>query len=383
MTKQSKNALTPEDKMRLLIAVADLPFVSRKPKSTDYMRDVQLTVLDFHMHATVVGKAIGHFTTQVQGAHGIHTHEQLAECLARYPDTPEGNAEASVFLWNNRHWKRAGYLRGLLAFLKSIGVHDQTSLHAWAKTAQFERDFQGKVPGLGLAVFHWLLIRCGVSTIKPDVWVIKFAERITGKRLSDKVLVELFNELSPLVRESMVTIDMTIWAYERMGMAVNDVPALRVVFWKQVKQRLEARLKEDEAFKAGQWRVDLDNADRVRYDQAGVRMTGLIRLPGEAQAVMTTFEVMQSNWRERFQLRLTMRRDWPFGEAVLAEIRPRLETAGWVVGEDGARVSYELETELFMPPETSIAELMGQAGGVVDRMVKAVSLVGRAGSFQA
>ncbi len=77
--------------------------------------------------------------------HDLHTHEDLAGCLSRFPDTQEGNLQASLFLWNNRHWQRAGYLRGLLAYFKSIGVTDQEGLQAWARTALFERDFQGRV----------------------------------------------------------------------------------------------------------------------------------------------------------------------------------------------------------------------------------------------
>ncbi len=363
-----KNALTPEDKMKMLIAVADLPFVRRSPKSTDYMRDVQLTVLDFHMHATAVGKAISHFSNEVQAPHGIHTHAQLAECLARFPDTPEGNAEASLFLWNNRHWKRAGYLRGLLAFLASVGVTDQAGLHEWVKTAQFERDFQGKVPGLGLAVFHWLLIRCGVSTIKPDVWVAKNFERVTGKHVADKVLVELFQELAPLVGESMVTIDKTIWSYERVGMATNDVPALRVVFWRQAHVRLQDRISADSDLKAGNWQVVLDEPHRLRYDHAGLQLTGKMPLPGDPQPRDTTVAIQQAAWHDGLGLTITLRRSGPWLDGELATARETWKAAGWVWLDEGDfAVSLDLQQTTLMSPNCDLEGLLARVEAIVTR----------------
>jgi hypothetical protein len=44
-----------------------------------------------------------------------------------------------------------------------------------------------------------------VSTIKPDVWVIKFAQRVMGRRLLEKALVALFHEIAPWVGESLTT----------------------------------------------------------------------------------------------------------------------------------------------------------------------------------
>lgn len=90
---------------------------------------------------------------------------------SRIPDTPAGNQAASALLWNNRHWTRIELLRRFLHFLEQHQLTNQPSLHAWAKQASFERDFKGQVKGLGIAVFHWLVIRCGADSIKPDVWV--------------------------------------------------------------------------------------------------------------------------------------------------------------------------------------------------------------------
>jgi hypothetical protein len=358
--KPTKNAVTDTDKIKLLNAVADLPFVHRTPKSQDYMRDLMLTVLDFHMRAEVVGKAINYFRDRVQPVHAIRTHDDLTWTLDAYEDTQAGNTEASLFLWNNRHWQRVHLLRGLLGYFVSIGVTDQEALRCWARQATFDKDFQGKVKGLGLAVFQWLLIRMGVPAVKPDVWVINFAQRVTGKRLADKVLVDLFHEIAPLVGQTLTNIDMTIWAFERMGLSTNDLPGLRMVWWRQVHQRIEQWLKEDEGFRDGHWNVTLDGSARFRYDHAGLRMSGMMRWAGEAEPVETLVTLMQSGWRERFRVLLTVMRKMP---QVDGGLKSRMEAEGWVgsAGDGHVEATKDLDVELFMPPTLTMEGIVGHS----------------------
>src|SRR5437868_10434 len=80
--------------------------------------------------------------------------------------------------------------RGLVAFFDSIGVRDAEALKRWATSAQFKRDFEGRVRGLGPAVFQWLVMRQGVDTVKPDVHVHRFAEAAVGRPLNDADTVE-------------------------------------------------------------------------------------------------------------------------------------------------------------------------------------------------
>lgn len=239
-----KPILTADEFQKLVIATADLPFLSYTRGKTDYVIDVMQTVLDFHMQAPVVNDALDYFREHVQSQHGIDTHAQLQAVLDKFADTVDGNTEASRLLWNNAHWTRIELLRRLLTFLASIHVTDQPALHAWARKADFERDFKGKVKGLGVAVYQWLLIRCGVSTIKPDIWVINFAKRVIGRKLSEGNLVEVFTSISPLVGEQLDAIDITIWHFEKMAMATTDVPAMRVVYWYKLRQQLEQQLKD-------------------------------------------------------------------------------------------------------------------------------------------
>ena len=158
-----KKPLTPEQFQQLLIATTNLPFIRQQRQPTSYLSDVLETVLNFQMQEPVVVKALQYFEHNVQHQHGIHTHEQLQDALNIFPDTEDGNKAAAQFFWGNKHWTRIELLRRFLPFLASIGVTDQASLHAWARQADFERDFKGRVKGMGIAVFHWLLLRCGVS----------------------------------------------------------------------------------------------------------------------------------------------------------------------------------------------------------------------------
>ena len=185
--QQTGNGVTPEEFQKLLIATADLPFIRETRAKTDYMLDVMETALNLHIQEPVVVNALNYFQKHHNQppVHSyqpqcIHTHADLQRALSGFPDSTEGNKNASQYLWGNYHWTRIALLRQFLDFLTSINVTDQPSLHAWARKADFERDFKGKVKGLGIAVFHWLLLRCGVPTLKPDIWVINFAKRVVG-----------------------------------------------------------------------------------------------------------------------------------------------------------------------------------------------------------
>lgn len=366
-------SLTTQDKTRVLIACVELPTVYRISNDPDYIGEILVTVLDFYLQSEVVIKAMHYFRENVQNQYDVHSHDRLTELLGSYPDTLDGNTQASLFLWNNRHWKRARLLRGLLSYFSSIGITDQAQLHAWAKQAEFDRDFAGKVSGLGLAVFQWLLIRCGVQTVKPDVWVFRFVQRVLGHKLSNRVTVALFNELAPLIGTSMSKIDAAIWTFERMDMAKRDAPALRLVFWQQLKTHLENHIESDRTFKAGRWRIDLDDVHRLRYDLAGLRMSGQMRLSGESRQLATKVQIVQSSWQERFGLRLTIWRDRPLESDIWVKHNQKLVKDGWIP-DNATRFEavLDLNTNALMNPNMSVDELMVRVNEVAKRVVDAI-----------
>jgi hypothetical protein len=284
------------------------------------------------------------------------THHDLQHTLNRFPDTNDGNTEASQFLWSNRYWQRAALLRRFLQFLDCVHVVDQPSLHAWAKHAQFERDFQNKVKGLGIAVFQWLILRCGVETIKPDVWVINFVKRVVGLRVSEKMMIAAFTDIAPLVGESLPTIDGTIWYFEKMAMATDDSPPLRIVWWNLLKSRLEYKLSE---LKTVVWHMDLDGKDLLRYSTAGLSITIHASLFGhELTTGMTLIKLRQSLWHEGFMLELLIEQKVALEQPFFEQLKAKLEADGWEVENKLVlEASLDMETDVLVPPETTLVEL--------------------------
>lgn len=370
-----KKQLTPEQFQQLLIATANLPFIRQQRQPTSYLSDVLETVLNFQMQEPVVVKALQYFEHNVQHQHDIHTHEQLQDALNIYPDTEEGNKAAAQFFWGNNHWTRIELLRRFLPFLASIGVTDQASLHAWAKRADFDRDFKGRVKGMGIAVFHWLLLRCGVSTIKPDVWVINFGQRVLGRRIPEDRLVTAFNDIAPLIGESLETLDVTIWYHEKMNMATADVPALRLVWWQLLADELSRKLSsgKDSSGVTSPWRLHLDAKDRLRYDKAGLTLTpeSLWLRCGQVQAAEVRLE--QSAWYEGMVLSLTATTDQALTAECFERLAPQMTAKGWKVSNASVLTfTTGVEDNLLIPPITLVSELQAWASEVASTVVEAI-----------
>jgi hypothetical protein len=179
----------------------------------DYVRNMILTVLDYQMQTKAVERADAYFAANHSPT--ITTHRQLKETLQRYPGTKEGNIAAAMFLWNYRLWTRAQQLRGLLGYFEARGVTTQTALEVWAKESEFKRDFEGRVPGLGLAVYQWLVMRQGIETVKPDVHVRRFAEEALARRLGDGEIVAAFEAVAEELSLKAYELDWRIWEHQR------------------------------------------------------------------------------------------------------------------------------------------------------------------------
>jgi hypothetical protein len=103
------------------------------------------------------------------------------------------------------------------AVLPQHGVVDQESLKAWAHRSDFRTDFEGRVKGLGPAVYQWLVMRQGVDTVKPDVHVRRFAEAAVGRPLSDADVVEVVTRAARLLGIRAYELDWRIWEASRGG----------------------------------------------------------------------------------------------------------------------------------------------------------------------
>ena len=205
--------LQDDDVNRLADRARMLPPPENEYTETDYVTNLMATVLDYQMQTPVVEKAIRHYKDRRWD--DVRTIGDLERCFTEHPDTEAGNRSLAQFLWGNNHWTRAHQLRDLAAFFRSIGVTDQPALEAWAAAASFDRDFRGRVKGLGPAVFQWLIMRQGVDTVKPDVHVRRFAEGVLGRALNDTELIALVTATAERIGLGARDLDWRIWEWSR------------------------------------------------------------------------------------------------------------------------------------------------------------------------
>ena len=368
-----KNELSPEEFSALANAVADLPFVKPNRAPVDYMLDLMETVINFHVRVEVVLSSLGHFRVQAQRQQQIYTHGDLKALLARFPDDEEGNKAASQLLWGNFMWTRIPLLRKLMAFLESVGVTDQASFHAWAARSTFERDFKDRVKGLGIAVFHWLQIRCNVDSVKPDVHVLNFGKRAIGRRISEKVLVDAISQIAPLVGQSMATIDATVWFWGRLGMA-DDKPGVRLIAWNMLKACLEGKLREG-VLQNFNWRLILDSPEKLRFGEAGLTIQSDRSLFGESASGKRSATIRQSSWTEGLKLEMMIRHGTSLSLLPFNELRDNLAGQyGWEAANDpNFTASLDMDDSMMMTEPMSYQELAEWVAEQIEKVLPGLS----------
>jgi hypothetical protein len=147
----------------------------------------------------------------------IRTLDDLEELFDRFPDDKDGNLDLARHLWGYDMWTRAHQLRDLAAYFRRIGVVDQPSLRRWAGRALFGRDFEGRVRGLGIAVFQWLVMRQGIETVKPDVHIRRFVEQALGRSPRDREVIALLEAVARELGIKAYELDWRIWEASRAG----------------------------------------------------------------------------------------------------------------------------------------------------------------------
>jgi hypothetical protein len=183
----------------------------------DYVMNLLLTVLDYQNKRPTIENAIAHFK-EVHGE-AIRNHQSLREFLNAHPD----DREAAKELWGNNHWRRLAELRGLVRFFEGLPepVADHDSLRRWAEKSEFDRDFKGKVKGLGLAIYKWLTMRVGVNTVKPDVHVHGFLQVAVKRKLSDKEAIAVLERVAGEINRKAYELDWSI--FEHLTCAVTPI----------------------------------------------------------------------------------------------------------------------------------------------------------------
>lgn len=204
--------LTAAEAAKLLEACRCLPPAKGNYLLDDYVENVLLTVLDFQMQTKTVEQAQQHYLQHRKTA--IRTHQDLQAFLMQYPNTQEGNTRAAQFLWGYNLWTRVEILRRFLNYLEMQGVTTQAQLKAWAQQTTYAH-FAGKVKGMGLGIFQWLIMRQGVETIKPDIWVHRFLKDTLGRSVSDAEAVAALEAAAKWLGLKAYELDWRIWEAQR------------------------------------------------------------------------------------------------------------------------------------------------------------------------
>ena len=177
----------------------------------NYALNLINTVLDFQLPVKAVNAAMQFYKKNIV----YSSHRGLKSVVDDFPNTNRGNKRLSSCLWDNNMWTRAKFLRVLLDEFEARGIRGQKSLTRWLENADFERDVEGQFRSadhsMGIAIFHWLCLRCGIDTIKPDTRVLQFIETAIGRRASPQESLEALVRIAREQGREARLLDSAIW----------------------------------------------------------------------------------------------------------------------------------------------------------------------------
>ncbi|MBX3417047.1 MAG: hypothetical protein KF851_05540 [Pirellulaceae bacterium] len=197
--------ITAKEYSKIRKACEKLPPAKGNYHRSDYVKNLLLTVLDYQNRRKTIEKAMEYFRNH--HASKIKSHKTLQAALRAHPD----NRKAAQFLWNNNHWVRVQQLRNLIEFFEQQGIRGHASLKNWIEKSNFETDFKGQVRGLGCAIYHWLAIRVGANTIKPDLHVHAFIKDAIGRKLNNNAVIEVLERVAQDLNRKAYELDWAIF----------------------------------------------------------------------------------------------------------------------------------------------------------------------------
>jgi len=71
----------------------------------------------------------------------------------------------------------------------------------------------GHVKGLGQAIYRWLVMRLGVETVKPDVWILRFVAKCLARPVSEDEAVTSLEKIAKHLGISARRLDWSIWEF--------------------------------------------------------------------------------------------------------------------------------------------------------------------------
>jgi hypothetical protein len=204
--------LDEEELSKLETRCRAVPITENEYVATDFVVALLETVMDYQNATTTVERAGKYF--EAHRWDEVRSLDDLERVLARFPADKDGNDRLAQYLWGYHHWRRAQELRGLVGYFRERDVTDLEALQAWAQ-ASTQQDFTGHIRGLGPTVYQGLVMRAGVETVKPDVHLLRFVKRATGRAVSELETVDALEEVARRLELSPRTLDWSIWEYQR------------------------------------------------------------------------------------------------------------------------------------------------------------------------
>lgn len=204
--------LSESDFRKLVSRCRSLPPLKGNYLVHDYIENLMLTVLDTGSVSTKSQKAIDHYRNKskkdLPGFAAFHN------MFSRYPDNAANNKKIAKQLWGNNNGSKARTFRQLFTYFGSRGMISIEGLLRWASKADFERDFKGRVKGIGHVTFNWLLTRLGADTVKPDKTNHDFVEKVLGYSVNDKTLIEVLKRAAQEMGIKACELDWRISEYK-------------------------------------------------------------------------------------------------------------------------------------------------------------------------
>jgi hypothetical protein len=192
-----------------------VPAVGSDADYPDYITNLFLTVLDLQLQNVIVNNAILHYRGTRWDE--IRTLTDLEAVLGQFTDDQAGNRAAAKYLWGYEYGDRLRRLRALVVWARARRLVDQASLREWAYESEFRRDFEGEIKGLGISAYCWLVMRLGVDTTKPDIWLHRFVQAALGRDLDDVALIDAITDAAHAAGRNVRELDAGIWESGRGG----------------------------------------------------------------------------------------------------------------------------------------------------------------------
>lgn len=244
---------------------------------------------------------------------GLGSFARLVVLLQQYG--PDEDAELAVLLWQGEITQPASALkavrrlRSLVTFLQSQGVTDAASWLQWRDSADAQevvQDAQHQSTDM-IAALLWHLDsgRC------DGPWVLIFARRVLGQAPAHGHIMLAVQEMAEPMSVSAKVLARRIAWHERLYQALDDVPELRLAWWRCLKRTLQAQLTNAASVKLQvqgvKERLPLSLAVHLRQGQPVLT----IQLPRAFGAApewpnLTMVQLRQEGWGSGLGLRLLL-----------------------------------------------------------------------------